>query len=69
MDTNRIVRILRSDVPIVKPPPHGRNSPCLCGSGKKYKRCCLVVATEAAANEFRLGRLQHETRSLGVVAQ
>jgi SEC-C motif-containing protein len=20
----------------------GRNSPCLCGSGKKYKKCCLV---------------------------
>jgi SEC-C motif domain protein len=21
----------------------GRNEPCPCGSGKKYKRCCLVV--------------------------
>lgn len=20
---------------------HPRNSPCLCGSGKKYKKCCL----------------------------
>ncbi|MCJ7542305.1 MAG: SEC-C domain-containing protein, partial [Desulfobacterales bacterium] len=20
---------------------HGRNAPCLCGSGKKYKKCCL----------------------------
>ena len=20
----------------------GRNSPCPCGSGKKYKKCCLV---------------------------
>ena len=20
---------------------YGRNSPCLCGSGKKYKKCCL----------------------------
>jgi uncharacterized protein YecA (UPF0149 family) len=19
----------------------GRNDPCFCGSGKKYKRCCL----------------------------
>ncbi|HEA19694.1 MAG TPA: hypothetical protein ENH87_02100 [Pricia antarctica] len=19
----------------------GRNDPCICGSGKKYKRCCL----------------------------
>jgi hypothetical protein len=32
--------------PRERPPPHraspkiGRNSPCPCGSGKKYKRCC-----------------------------
>ena len=23
-------------------PPLGRNDPCLCGSGKKYKKCCLT---------------------------
>jgi tetratricopeptide (TPR) repeat protein len=28
----------------------GRNAPCPCGSGKKYKRCCLH-AHEAAAAE------------------
>ncbi len=22
-------------------PGHGRNLPCPCGSGKKFKRCCL----------------------------
>ena len=22
--------------------PPGRNDPCPCGSGKKYKRCCLL---------------------------
>jgi uncharacterized protein YecA (UPF0149 family) len=22
-------------------PKQGRNNPCLCGSGKKYKQCCL----------------------------
>lgn len=21
----------------------GRNSPCPCGSGKKFKKCCLVI--------------------------
>jgi hypothetical protein len=21
----------------------GRNDPCLCGSGKKYKKCCLMI--------------------------
>ena len=25
---------------IVKPPKVGRNDPCPCGSGKKYKHCC-----------------------------
>jgi hypothetical protein len=24
----------------------GRNSPCPCGSGKKYKRCCEVKKAE-----------------------
>jgi uncharacterized protein len=27
--------------PTVKPPKAGRNDPCPCGSGKKYKKCCL----------------------------
>lgn len=25
---------------IVNAPQIGRNDPCLCGSGKKYKTCC-----------------------------
>lgn len=25
----------------------GRNDPCPCGSGKKYKKCCLAVAEDA----------------------
>ena len=27
--------------PVVLPPKVGRNDPCPCGSGKKYKKCCL----------------------------
>jgi preprotein translocase subunit SecA len=27
----------------------GRNDPCPCGSGKKYKRCCLPKEEEARA--------------------
>lgn len=27
--------------PIKKPAKIGRNDPCICGSGKKYKQCCL----------------------------
>ncbi|MFQ5709852.1 MAG: SEC-C metal-binding domain-containing protein [bacterium] len=25
----------------------GRNNPCPCGSGKKYKKCCLKTQDEA----------------------
>jgi hypothetical protein len=27
----------------------GRNDPCPCGSGKKYKKCCLAKEEEARA--------------------
>jgi yecA family protein len=35
--------------PLLAPPPErrvkiGRNDPCPCGSGKKYKRCCAATA-------------------------
>jgi hypothetical protein len=30
----------RTQMPIVKPPEVGRNAPCPCKSGQKYKRCC-----------------------------
>ncbi len=29
-----------SPVPYVAPPKIGRNDPCTCGSGRKYKKCC-----------------------------
>lgn len=29
------------DEPIQKPKKIGRNDPCPCGSGKKYKKCCI----------------------------
>jgi hypothetical protein len=30
-------------------PRPGRNEPCYCGSGKKYKQCCLAKDEAAAA--------------------
>jgi len=32
----------------------GRNDPCPCGSGKKYKRCCLAVHEAAGEERKRL---------------
>ena len=29
----------------------GRNDPCPCGSGRKYKPCCLATATAPLATE------------------
>ncbi len=40
----------------------GRNAPCPCGSGKKYKKCCLnkanAVQTFAARNQAKDGSEQ-----------
>jgi len=30
----------------------GRNEPCLCGSGKKYKKCCLHAPKHVAEDTF-----------------
>jgi tetratricopeptide (TPR) repeat protein len=49
----------------------GRNDPCPCGSGKKYKKCCLpkeeaeegkVIAKEQAAREERAAARRLEER-------
>jgi hypothetical protein len=29
----------------------GRNEPCPCGSGKKYKKCCLLKKDELATRQ------------------
>jgi tetratricopeptide (TPR) repeat protein len=33
-------------------PKTGRNAPCPCGSGKKYKQCCLPKEEQAAREAF-----------------
>ena len=36
-------RPVHSEKPFIKPASEiGRNDPCPCGSGKKYKKCCLL---------------------------
>ena len=32
---------LEGPKPIMADPKVGRNDPCPCGSGKKYKKCCM----------------------------
>ena len=46
-------------------PPHlGRNDPCHCGSGRKYKQCCLEK-DEAAAREARAKDREAEEKTAG----
>jgi len=33
----------------------GRNAPCPCGSGKKYKKCCLPLHQQSSAHEVSAG--------------
>ena len=31
----------------------GRNAPCTCGSGKKYKKCCLGKESKSKAEDYK----------------
>ncbi len=43
----------------------GRNSPCPCGSGKKYKRCCENKEASIRRRELPSGRFRYESGSYG----
>lgn len=45
-----VVEQVRRIKPLTQLEP-GRNSPCLCGSGKKFKRCCMEVYKSHSLNE------------------
>ena len=40
-DPEEMVQLMRLGIPFGGRRKSGRNVPCPCGSGKKYKRCCL----------------------------
>ena len=39
-DMGDVERALAPPAPVVAAPKVGRNEPCPCGSGKKFKKCC-----------------------------
>jgi SEC-C motif len=43
----------------------GRNSPCPCGGGEKYKRCCEKKENEMKRRELASGRFRYEPGSYG----
>ncbi len=46
----------------------GRNEPCPCGSGKKYKKCCLPFQQKAMAVAARPATLTQSVSSLQAAA-
>ncbi len=40
----------------------GRNDPCPCGSGKKYKKCCLAKETAVDLEAYRADRAEEHLR-------
>lgn len=43
----------------------GRNDPCPCGSGKKYKNCCLGATAEGSSQVHPSPRFRFEHGSYG----
>ncbi|GAB4336569.1 MAG: hypothetical protein Kow0099_09550 [Candidatus Abyssubacteria bacterium] len=43
-------------------PSVGRNEPCPCGSGKKYKKCCMPKETAVDLQELRRSRAEESLR-------
>ena len=44
-----------------------RNEPCLCGSGKKYKKCCLLngVTSSVSNNHYsQLGQMAQKEKEV-----
>ena len=39
-NVSHVERLLNKPLPVESKPKVGRNDPCSCGSGKKYKKCC-----------------------------
>jgi len=46
-DVSDVDRLLASQSPPVKKQKTGRNDPCPCGSGRKYKKCCIDKETDS----------------------
>lgn len=47
----------------------GRNDPCPCGSGKKYKQCCLQKSDSAAKTYTATGKRKFKAKVIKVGEQ
>ncbi|HSW32391.1 MAG TPA: PBPRA1643 family SWIM/SEC-C metal-binding motif protein [Steroidobacteraceae bacterium] len=46
-DVSDMDHALRPPEPVLAAPKIGRNDPCPCGSGKKFKKCCADLPAGA----------------------
>ena len=47
-DVRDVRKLLAPDQVVARQPPTvPRNAPCPCGSGRKYKKCCLITSAGA----------------------
>jgi hypothetical protein len=44
-------------------PTVGRNEPCPCGSGKKYKKCCMIKDTSIDLEAYRAAKAEENLRN------
>lgn len=42
-DISDLEKLLHPPQPVINHIKLGRNAPCFCGSGKKFKKCCLIA--------------------------
>ncbi|MGH8239592.1 MAG: SEC-C metal-binding domain-containing protein, partial [Steroidobacteraceae bacterium] len=63
-DISDFERVMNPATP-VRSAKVGRNEPCPCGSGKKYKRCCAENDAGAEPDGFAAGRFRYEPGSYG----
>ena len=55
-DVSDLSKLLAPEPAVARPPPAiGRNARCPCGSGRKYKKCCLTAAAGARATHPQNG--------------
>ena len=48
-----------NDRPLIK---RSRNAPCFCGSGKKYKKCCLNSQSIETKNSFMIQKSENRLK-------
>lgn len=58
------IPIMKTETQVRGSAKPGRNDPCPCGSGKKYKKCCAITDNQVPPAELIRRRIRRETEGL-----